>query len=229
LRDVSEPEEEEIETLCKFLTTVGPELDRGKSSHMMQQYYDQLADIIKEGKLPGRINFMIMDLLDLRKANWHGKGASAAAKGPKTIAEIHQDAQKAKAEADVARYSSQNRSQRERTSARPNLEQMRSERGADGGWNTVKSAGKAGDMSKIGIMRSSSSTGIATQSTGFNSLKSDRSASGKRFAGVSMAREGSDTASSKQGTQTNNSSASASHTNMFDLLNPPESAQKTDQ
>ena len=82
-------------------------------------------------------------------------------------------------------------------------------------WNTVKNAGRTGDMSRLGMIRTSSSTNLGQQTSGFSSLKSS---SGRRtaLAGVALAREESASASSRAGTPTNNSSASASHTNMFE-------------
>ena len=60
LRDINNPEEEEIESLCKLLNTVGADLEAGKGSRSMDIYYSRLEDILKSGKLISRINFMIM-------------------------------------------------------------------------------------------------------------------------------------------------------------------------
>jgi translation initiation factor 4G len=54
--------------------------------------------------LPSRLYYMLLDTVDLRKANWKSKND---AKGPKTISEIREDAlaQQAAAEAERARQS----------------------------------------------------------------------------------------------------------------------------
>jgi len=80
------PDEAEIESLCKLLRTIGGNLDaheRGKQ--LMDAYFTRINAIIELPGLPSRLKFMLMDIVDLRKANWVSKDAN---KGPKTLEEV---------------------------------------------------------------------------------------------------------------------------------------------
>ena len=90
--------EETIETLCAFLTIIGPAFDTAESPQRAA-----LADIFaqlkskkeaKEGSM--RCRSLIMDLLDLREANWAGaktpKGATPT--GPMMLSEVHRQWEK---------------------------------------------------------------------------------------------------------------------------------------
>jgi len=89
---VSNPEEDDLESLCKLLTSVGAKLDSNPENRsMLDQCFQTLDKFRLAVKLPSRIRFMILDLLDLRKNNWVERRQEAQAK---TIGEIHADAQK---------------------------------------------------------------------------------------------------------------------------------------
>ncbi|CAG8591495.1 27391_t:CDS:2 [Racocetra persica] len=64
------PEEEEMEGLCKLMTTVGQQLDHAKAKTHMDAYFLRMDDMSRNTKLPSRIRFMIMDVIDLRNNNW---------------------------------------------------------------------------------------------------------------------------------------------------------------
>lgn len=97
LAEVETPEEEEVESLVKLLTTVGATLDsHERGAQRMDVYFERLELLTKADTLTSRIKFMVMDVMDLRKNKWVGKETN---KGPKTIAEIHEDAAKAAAAA----------------------------------------------------------------------------------------------------------------------------------
>lgn len=83
------PSEEVIESICQLMTTVGKNLEY-TSKGEMDVYMSKLQSIQEQETLPSRLRFMIMDIVDLRKAGWD---SGAQDKGPKTVAEIHEEAQ----------------------------------------------------------------------------------------------------------------------------------------
>ncbi|KAJ6256118.1 hypothetical protein Dda_9210 [Drechslerella dactyloides] len=94
------PEEEEVESLCKLLRTIGYALDATDKSRLaMDAYFDRIQRMMDSKDLNSRMKFMLLDVVELRKANWESKEAD---KGPKTIAEIREDAQKAQMEKEAA-------------------------------------------------------------------------------------------------------------------------------
>ncbi|KAM3421408.1 hypothetical protein BST61_g1802 [Cercospora zeina] len=99
-----DPDEAAIENLTTLLRSVGSTMDEEEQGQqLMKTYFDRIDQAIMQNKnLPSRPRFMILDLIDLRKAGWKGKDA---AKGPKTIQEIHDEAAlaQAKAEAEKAK------------------------------------------------------------------------------------------------------------------------------
>ncbi|XP_074507085.1 eukaryotic translation initiation factor 4 gamma 1-like [Sebastes fasciatus] len=62
--------EESLECLCMLLSTIGKDLDFEKAKPRMDQYFNQMDQIIKERKISSRISLMLQDVLDLRKSNW---------------------------------------------------------------------------------------------------------------------------------------------------------------
>ncbi|KAK9476502.1 hypothetical protein V1514DRAFT_322015 [Lipomyces japonicus] len=91
LQNVDDPSEEQVESLCNLLRTVGARLDSEPwLRDYINAYFDRLKPLVDSETLPSRIRYMILDLFDLRKAKWvDNKNAN---KGPKTLQEIHQDA-----------------------------------------------------------------------------------------------------------------------------------------
>lgn len=84
-----DPDEAEIESLTKLLRTIGADLDRTeKGVAMMNAYFERIASLIESTTLPSRLQFMLMDIQDLRKAKWVSKDGL---KGPKTREEIRAD------------------------------------------------------------------------------------------------------------------------------------------
>lgn len=80
------PDEAEIESLTKLLRTIGANLDSTeKGRTMMEAYFQRIEKIIRLEGLPSRLMFMLMDVVDLRKAGWVSKEAN---KGPKTLEEV---------------------------------------------------------------------------------------------------------------------------------------------
>lgn len=90
--NVKDPEEEAIESLCKLLMTVGKKLDSAQAARHLDAYFNQISEFSTNLKLQSRIRFMLKDLIEMRANNWKARIQNA---GPKTLAEIHKDIQKA--------------------------------------------------------------------------------------------------------------------------------------
>lgn len=59
LGNVENPEEEEIESLCKLLTTVGQILDTPKAKAHMDVYFSRMKELIKSKNVNSRMHFML--------------------------------------------------------------------------------------------------------------------------------------------------------------------------
>lgn len=70
LENYLEPEEEEIESCCKLLNTIGPIIDTPASATQMQSYVQRMIHLTTSEDLSKRVRFAVLDVLDLRKANW---------------------------------------------------------------------------------------------------------------------------------------------------------------
>jgi translation initiation factor 4G len=99
------PDESAVESLTKLLRTVGAKMEQAQNGPaMLDTYFERIRIIMQMEALPSRLYYMLLDTVDLRKANWRSKDD---AKGPKTISEIREDAiaQQVAAEAERARQS----------------------------------------------------------------------------------------------------------------------------
>jgi translation initiation factor 4G len=71
LSNVSDPEEEETESLCKLMTTVGKDLDHPKAKGWMDIYFERIKELQANDKLSSRIRFMIqVSLEEFFKNGW---------------------------------------------------------------------------------------------------------------------------------------------------------------
>jgi translation initiation factor 4G len=63
-----ESDEENLECLCRLLTTIGKEIDKPTNSKQMKDHFEHLVKI--KNKTPSiisaRIKFMILDVVELR-------------------------------------------------------------------------------------------------------------------------------------------------------------------
>ncbi|TGJ85310.1 hypothetical protein E0Z10_g3436 [Xylaria hypoxylon] len=85
------PDEAEVESLCKLLRTIGGNLDAAeKGKPMMDAYFQRIQSMVDLPGLPSRLQFMLMDVVDLRRVNWVSKEAN---KGPKTLDEVRAEAE----------------------------------------------------------------------------------------------------------------------------------------
>ena len=72
-----ESDEENLECLCKLLTTIGKDIDTEKAAKNMKDHFEKLEKIIGKNIEPGandasvslssRIRFMILDVIELRQ------------------------------------------------------------------------------------------------------------------------------------------------------------------
>ncbi|XP_063903275.1 eukaryotic translation initiation factor 4 gamma 1-like isoform X2 [Zophobas morio] len=83
-------DEESLECLCKLLTTIGKELERGgtnKKGVDLSPIFNSMKYIVdkKFGRISGRVRFMLQDVIDLRKNKWVPRHQNL---NPKTIDQI---------------------------------------------------------------------------------------------------------------------------------------------
>ncbi|XP_057979694.1 eukaryotic translation initiation factor 4G isoform X2 [Malania oleifera] len=83
------PEEEDVEALCKLMSTIGEMIDHPKAKAYMDAYFDRMADLSNNMELSSRVRFMLKDAIDLRKNKWQQR---RKIEGPKKIEEVHRDA-----------------------------------------------------------------------------------------------------------------------------------------
>ncbi|KAH9919379.1 armadillo-type protein [Fomitopsis serialis] len=62
--------EEEIESLCMHLTTVGQSLDTPKARAHMDVYFARMKELTKDPNVKPRMQFMLLDLLEFRERKW---------------------------------------------------------------------------------------------------------------------------------------------------------------
>ncbi len=70
LADVTDPEEEEVESVCRLITTIGPQLDTVDSAPFWARYVTRMKTLVACTKLPTRVQFMVQDVLELRENRW---------------------------------------------------------------------------------------------------------------------------------------------------------------
>ncbi|GEQ70398.1 hypothetical protein JCM33374_g4075 [Metschnikowia sp. JCM 33374] len=95
-KNVVDPSEDSLENLAQLVKTVGPRFETSdRNRAVLNMVYDNIQQILENCKLSSRIKFMLMDLQDLRRSSWKSMKKDA---GPKTIKEIHNEAELKKIE-----------------------------------------------------------------------------------------------------------------------------------
>ncbi|MCO5579506.1 hypothetical protein L7F22_033361 [Adiantum nelumboides] len=89
LGDYENPEEEDVEALCKLMSTIGYMIDHSVTRDHMDAYLERITRLSNNQKLSARIKFMLKDLIDLRRNGWQER---RKVEGPKRIDEVHRDA-----------------------------------------------------------------------------------------------------------------------------------------
>ena len=88
-----ETDEENIECLCRLLTTIGKEVDKPNNAAKMKAYFEKLDRIVKKKDgncVTARIRFMILDVIDLRSNKWVPRRKD---NNPRRIEEIRREAE----------------------------------------------------------------------------------------------------------------------------------------
>ncbi|XP_012235318.2 eukaryotic translation initiation factor 4 gamma 3 isoform X2 [Linepithema humile] len=86
-------DEDNLECLCKLLTTIGKDLELKGSPEEMQEYFGKMQEmVIRKGhsKISSRIRFMLQDVIDLRANKWIPRRNE---NNPKTIDQIQKEAE----------------------------------------------------------------------------------------------------------------------------------------
>lgn len=99
-KNVTDPSEDSLENLAQLIKTVGPRFEASeRNKAALNMIFDNIQLILDNCKLSSRIKFMLMDLQDLKKSNWKSLKQES---GPKTIKEIHNEAELKKLEESKA-------------------------------------------------------------------------------------------------------------------------------
>ncbi|KAI0302331.1 hypothetical protein B0F90DRAFT_1627403 [Multifurca ochricompacta] len=151
LGNVENPEEEEIESLCKLLTTVGSLLDTPKARAHLDVYFSRMRELTKNKNVNARMVFMLQDVIELRERKWIPRNAVAA---PTTIAQVHENAAKEKAAQEKDSLLRQNASM-SRGGSRRGGNRDAAEAPHPDGWSVAgpgppRVQPKAGDLSNFG-------------------------------------------------------------------------------
>ncbi|GJJ08614.1 hypothetical protein Clacol_002833 [Clathrus columnatus] len=165
LGNVENPEEEEIESLCKLFTTIGRQLDTEKSSARIDVYIKRMEELSKSS----HINYAetVQDVLELRERRWVTRNAQIA---PTTIAAVHEQAAKDQAKAQ--------QEQSARMTGRDSMSRGGSRRGENrsslyptqpnaDGWTPVvqpRPTSTAGDLTKFGKIDKTGTTTLGPAS-----------------------------------------------------------------
>ena len=64
------PEEENVEALCKLMSTIGHMIDHSKAKEHIDAYFDRMIKMSNNQGLPSRLWFMLKDLIDSRRTRW---------------------------------------------------------------------------------------------------------------------------------------------------------------
>lgn len=86
---LNQVDEENLECLCKLLTTIGKVLESKNTD--LADYFKQMQQIAnRKGKISSRIRFMLQDVIDLRENKWVPRRDDS---NPKTMDQIQKEAE----------------------------------------------------------------------------------------------------------------------------------------
>jgi len=142
LKLLCQTDEESLECLCRLVTTIGQLLeqetktkqDQGNKTYNFEDYFNKMQGLVGEKKISARVRFLMQDVIDLRKANWIKRREDA---GPKTIDQIHKEAQKEEMKQKLANMTEPppSRKSEDRSSQRRSMIGRRENRQED--WNNI--------------------------------------------------------------------------------------------
>ncbi|KAH3673747.1 hypothetical protein WICMUC_003490 [Wickerhamomyces mucosus] len=162
--NLDDPSDDTVENLIQLFKTVGPTLDRSPNDRTKLRFntiVNRIAELATNDKIPSRLQFSLLDVLDLRKQNWSGGEQD---KGPKTIQQIHEEENKKVLEEQ--REKNEKRKQNRNTDSRQNSTR------SQWGNNRVSES----DMLKVGHVSNPSFTSGPT-----NNFQKSKSARSRQF------------------------------------------------
>ncbi|KAM7277517.1 hypothetical protein ACFE04_019383 [Oxalis oulophora] len=89
LGEYESPDEENVEALCKLMSTIGDMIDHPKAKEHMDAYFERMKVMSNNMNLSSRVRFMLRDSIELRLNKWQQR---RKIEGPKKIEEVHRDA-----------------------------------------------------------------------------------------------------------------------------------------
>lgn len=89
LGEYQKPDEEDVEALCKLMSTIGRIIDHHKAKEHIDAYFRRMENLSNNSKLSARIRFMLKDVIELRRNGWQER---RKVDKPKKIDEVHRDA-----------------------------------------------------------------------------------------------------------------------------------------
>lgn len=89
LGDIQNPDEEDVEALCKLMSTIGRIIDHPKAKEHIDAYFRRMESLSNNMKLSSRLRFLLKDCMELRRNGWQER---RKVDGPKKIDEVHRDA-----------------------------------------------------------------------------------------------------------------------------------------
>ncbi|KAG7091123.1 hypothetical protein E1B28_010177 [Marasmius oreades] len=185
LGNVENPEEEEIESLCKLLSTVGQILDTPKARAHMDVYFSRMKELTNRQNVSSRMQFMLQDVIELRERKWATRSTVTAA--PQTISQIREQAIKAdQAKETYARNLSMSRSGSRRGAERPEAATNPEGWAVAGGGGNVRPPSKAGDLSKFGQISNKGAPMTFGPSSVFNKKEAKRESLSRTNSSANM-------------------------------------------
>ncbi|KAM7276129.1 hypothetical protein ACFE04_017995 [Oxalis oulophora] len=98
------PDEENVEALCKLMSTIGDMIDHPKAKEHMDAYFVMMTLMSNNVNLSSRVRFMLRDSIELRLNKWQQR---RKIEGPKKIEEVHRDAAQER-QSQASRFSRNN-------------------------------------------------------------------------------------------------------------------------
>ena len=89
LGETKNPDEEDVEALCKLLSTIGGQLDHARAKDHMDAYFRRILGLARSDSISSRHRFMCQDVIEMRQKGWRERRKQ---EGPKKIDDVHKDA-----------------------------------------------------------------------------------------------------------------------------------------
>ncbi|KLO17686.1 ARM repeat-containing protein [Schizopora paradoxa] len=87
LKDIDNPKEAYIESLCALLKVVGKSLDKEKANFHINVYFERMSEISRKENISSRMKSILLEVIELRQSNWVARNTAQA--NPIPIAEVH--------------------------------------------------------------------------------------------------------------------------------------------